>query len=256
MSHEPQRYLVEDGSRDEELQVLTLLPGTWANVSSNGRVNVPGRGWKMIALPFADDHAGFRLFMKQYNECLTFKTVDDNVPNRGISVANGGLAQADQFVVTLDYQQQIRQFAQGNRFADPEKDTQSAAVADIHHEPGLLLRMKNEVTEGFDIARLATIPHGNSVLALDRSADWVEGAPQIPATDGRPIGNQGKYGRTATFAVCSKACLTERSQMICSRKRSNRRQSCVTSHCHSIQNIWVAVWSIFHSLSTMPTRPA
>ena len=200
MKDDRQRSFVYDDSRNESLDVLQVLPGTWANVSSNGRVNLPGRGWNMIALPFAADPAGFQLLMNQYDECLTFKGVDDNVPNRGIRLSATGLTQTDQFIVTVDYQQVIRQFAQGNRFADASRDTEQDLIQDIHHEPGLFLRMKNETTEEFNIARLGTIPHGNSLLALGKSTGWTKGAPTIPAVDGHPIGNrasawQDRYDR-------------------------------------------------------------
>ena len=39
----------------------------------------------------------------------------------------------------------------------------------IHHEPGLFLNMLNRIPDGSDIARLATIPHGDAALALGKS---------------------------------------------------------------------------------------
>lgn len=201
MKNSNQRFIADDDSRNDSLEVLKVLPGTWANVSSNGRVNLPGRGWNMIALPSANDSAKFRLLMNQYDECFTFKLVDDDVPNRGIKGAAPEVSQTDQFIVTVDYQQQIRQFSQANRFADASQDTEEDTVLDIHHEPGLFLRMKNETAEGFNIARLGTIPHGNSLLALGKSSDgWIDGAPTIPTVNGRPIGNnapawQDRYNR-------------------------------------------------------------
>ena len=57
----------------------------------------------------------------------------------------------------------------------------------IHHEPGLWLHMKNLRTNDIDVARLATIPHGNTVLALGNSATNC-GAPVIPVLNGLPIG--------------------------------------------------------------------
>jgi hypothetical protein len=42
------RTLNQAVSGDEELGPLKLLPGTWKNLP-----NLPGRGWNMIALPFA-----------------------------------------------------------------------------------------------------------------------------------------------------------------------------------------------------------
>ena len=57
----------------------------------------------------------------------------------------------------------------------------------IHHEPGLFLNMLKEPKDGFDIARLATIPHGDAALALGRSST-VAGPAPIPAVDGLPLG--------------------------------------------------------------------
>lgn len=47
--------------------------------------------------------------------------------------------------------------------------------------------MVNETTNGLDIARLATIPHGDSVLALGTSAES-DGEPRIPDINGLPVG--------------------------------------------------------------------
>lgn len=160
---------------NEDLGPLKLLPGTWKSL--------PGRGWNMIALPFAEGPLKYRLLVNQYNETLDFTLIDSGVPNRGIEPdSTSGLT--DQFVVTLDYQQRVTQiaaddFPQSGDAGDPD--------ADIHHEPGLFLHMTNKITNGLDIARLATIPHGDSVLALGRS-QVTEGPPQVPDISGLPIG--------------------------------------------------------------------
>lgn len=64
-------------SDDEDLGPLRLLPGTWKNVP-----NLPGRGWNMIALPFAtrpNSPLDYRLLLNQYNEELKFTVVDKAV---------------------------------------------------------------------------------------------------------------------------------------------------------------------------------
>jgi hypothetical protein len=163
---------------DEDLGPLKLLPGHWRS---------EGRGWNMIALPFATQPppAGFdyRVLMNQYNEDLKFTLVDKGVPNRGIS---GGrpVADADQFVVTLDYQQSIDQVTAADF---PVSDKTGDPGLAIHHEPGLWLHMLNETTNSLNIARLASIPHGDSVLALGESEEF-DGPPQIPTINGLPIG--------------------------------------------------------------------
>ena len=161
---------------DEDLGPLRQLPGLWKSL--------PGRGWNMIALPFADSPFRYRLLVNQYNEDLKFTLVDKGVPNRGIEI-NDGVTEADQFVVTLDYEQSIKQIA-----ADDFPRSGLAGDPDlaIHHEPGLFLHMTNETTNGIDIARLATIPHGDSLLALGRSSESA-GTPEIPDLNGLPIGS-------------------------------------------------------------------
>ena len=176
------RYFAPAEPRDEELGPLQLLPGTWAN-----QPNLPGRGWNLIALPFAGGAFNYRVLMNQYDEELRFTLVDKGVPNRGIGVdpTTGQPVERDQLVVTLDYEQKISQVAAADF---PESGKAGNAGLAIHHEPGLWLHMLNEQTNGIDIGRLATIPHGNSVLALGRSA-VAEGAPQIPSTvSALPIG--------------------------------------------------------------------
>lgn len=175
---------------DKELGPLKLLPGKWANVVPESQgPGLPGRGWNMIALPFvAPKEANFpfnyRLLLHQYNEELEFVLVDKAVPNRGIRLAPGTPANTDQFLVALDYQQRIKQIA-GDDF--PKSGLAGSPQDVIHHEPGLWLHMTNGVTEGFNIGRLATIPHGDSVLALGRSSEH-SGVQSIPDISGLPVG--------------------------------------------------------------------
>ena len=163
---------------DPDLGPLRLLPGTWRSPGATG--------WNMIALPFATEpgsRLNYRLLMNQYTEELKFSLVDKAVPNRGIR-RNGTTTQADQFVVTLDYEQMIEQVAAED---NPVSGQAGGSGLAIHHEPGLWLNMTNETTNDLDIARLATIPHGDSVLALGRSR-VVEGLAPIEPINGLPIG--------------------------------------------------------------------
>lgn len=190
---------IEEQARpnDPELGPLQLLPGKWANIVPRSQGSgLPGRGWNMIALPFVDPRTGderfrfnYRLLLNQYNEVLEFKLVDKAVPNRSIRLAPGNPANTDQLLVALDYQQSIEQIA-GDDFpksglAVPPSPSGKLPV--IHHEPGLWLHMTNGITDGFNIGRLATIPHGDSVLALGRSSEHF-GAQSIPDISGLPIG--------------------------------------------------------------------
>ncbi len=174
---------VYSNSNSEELGPLSLLPGKWEGV---------GTGWNIIALPFSGGESKYRILMNQYDEQLEFTSVDDNVPNRGLSGIIDNTNQDDQFVVTLDYQQTVQQTVAEDF---PVSGLAGGATLPIHHEPGLWLYMKNLQTTDKDItgesvlevARLATIPHGNSVLALG-TQQVICGAPEIPPLSGLPIG--------------------------------------------------------------------
>lgn len=202
-----QREIRVPKSREPVLGPLQLLPGVWANIQPKHRVKNPdgsdnlfkgegtltgegkspfdGRGWNLIALPFAEPGArrNFRVLMNQYNEVLKFFFVDDDIPNRGIT-ADTPAQQADQTVAALDYEQTIAQIA--------AKDVSVSGVAGapelpIHHEPGFFLHMKDQVPSGFDIARLATIPHGDAATALGKAKTF-DGPPQIGPLSGLPEG--------------------------------------------------------------------
>jgi len=162
---------------DPNLGPLRLLPGMWKS---------QGRGWNMIALPFATAPSplDYRLLLNQYDEQLEFTFVDDNVPNRGVDKSTPTV-QTDQFVVTVDYQQTIQQVAAVD-FPDSKGLAGPGGLA-IHHEPGLWLHMKNQITDGLDLARLATIPHGDSVLALGQSSEH-SGSSGIPHINSLPEG--------------------------------------------------------------------
>ena len=172
----------------KNLGPLKLLPGTWANVHPDHREdNDPfkgptstfnGRGWNIIALPFAErgQNRNYRVLMNQYNEMITFKSVDDDIPNRGIT-AGKPVLNADQEIAALDYEQTITQIA-AKDISDSGRKARKPGLP-IHHEPGLFLHMRNQNIDGFDIARLATIPHGNAVTALGRSRE-IPGKEVIP----------------------------------------------------------------------------
>lgn len=166
---------------DPALGPLQLLPGVWKN-----EPGLVGRGWNMIALPFATESGppiNYRLLVNQYNETLKFNLVDKGVPNRGIRPGRP-TTNTDQFLVALDYEQSIVQIAAAD---SPQSELAGAPNLAIHHEPGLWLHMTNETEDGPDIARLATIPHGDSVLALGKSK-IATGAPQIPDVNSLPVG--------------------------------------------------------------------
>ena len=166
------------GPTDAELGPLGVLVGKWVS---------QGRGWNMIALPFAATGAPpFRLLLNQYDEELTFAFIDKGVPNRGLT-DGAPRAEKDQLIVTLDYQQSIKQVASVDL---PVSGKAGGPGQPIHHEPGLWLYMTNHVDNEIDVGRLATIPHGNSVLALGTSdvIDAPDKTTLIPDVSGIPIG--------------------------------------------------------------------
>lgn len=164
---------------DASLGPLAQLPGTWTN-----RAEV---GWNVIALPWTIDGTveTFRLLVNQYTEVLKFTLVDGPVPNRGFARVGEHNVNRDQLVTALDYEQAITQSAADSL---PVSSLKGEPGLTIHHEPGLLLLMAVEDDHGTPtLARLATIPHGDAVLAPGRFS-VVDGLPALPVIDTRPIG--------------------------------------------------------------------
>lgn len=155
------------------------LSGTWHS---------DGRGWNLIALPFRGAPINYRLLLNQYSETLTITDFSaSHVPNRGIVLDAATPASTDQLIDALEYRQDISQVAAAESPDSggliPQRNEQ------IHLEPGLFLRIFNHQAthDGklLDIARLATIPHGNSVLAQGRFEEY-SGAPRISGLDAFP----------------------------------------------------------------------
>lgn len=191
LAHE-ERRIEPAVTGDDDLGPFKLLPGTWANLPG-----LAGRGWNMIALPIAlpgerpgappstGCHPGFRLLVNQYNEQLKFNLVDKAVPNRGIALPAPHTINSDQKVVTIDYEQSIAQIVAEDF---PVSGLAGAPATPIHHEPGLFLSMSDpNGVGGPDIARLATIPHGDAALGLGNSR-VVDGAAPVPNINALPLG--------------------------------------------------------------------
>jgi len=88
-------------------------------------------------------------------------------------------------VVTIDYEQSISQIVAEDF---PFSDLTGAPGPAIHHEPGLFLNMSGPNNDGGpDIARLATIPHGDAALGLGNSF-VVDGGAPIPFINALPMG--------------------------------------------------------------------
>ncbi|GAA1470297.1 heme-binding protein [Microbacterium thalassium] len=164
---------------DEELGPFKKLPGKWGNTE-----RLKGRGWNMIALPFVAQSGvlDYRLLVNRFDEEITFSLVDKRVPNRGVDRPDR--ANTDQLVVTLDYEQMI---AQSDADDMPSSGLAGGGDLAIHHEPGLFLNMGEPRTNGISIARLASVPHGDSALGLGRVFETDRPA-FIDDISGLPIG--------------------------------------------------------------------
>lgn len=164
----PEKFVRLGGSPEQQSQTLgplASLTGTW----------VGSKGWNIIAVPSPgstpDDEGDFKLLVRPYTETITFVPVGAPVRNRG-----GAL---DQFVGALEYALRIN-------------DLETAEV--LHVENGMWLylgdiRPNSGTGAGlkpeFTIARIATIPHGDSALILGNST-VKNGAPGIPAINTLP----------------------------------------------------------------------
>jgi hypothetical protein len=198
--------MVESGRRitlaekdNAKLGPLRWLPGKWENTEE-----LKGFGFNMMALPFAQSPNGYRLLMNQYNEVLNFSIVDEGVPNRGLR-PDPVTGQVDQTVVALDYNQIITQINSDDSFLERASDNAlKLSKSDlsnrfddkaIHHEPGLWLYMTDHASNDMNIARMGSIPHGNSFLAVGgaEEREWQhlssqERAGLIPNINGVVVG--------------------------------------------------------------------
>lgn len=144
------RLLNEKEAAQVNFGPLTQLQGTWKGQ--------PMQGWNVIAVPGPKD---FILEVIPYEETLTFSPAAI-AGNRG-PFTNG--QENTQNVTGFLYQQIITSACD----SDLCKQRGFPSGTEIHAETGLFLYLEND-NEGFNIARLSTIPHGNSVLALGNGA--------------------------------------------------------------------------------------
>ncbi|WP_448647362.1 heme-binding protein [Pseudomonas mohnii] len=173
-----QIYLAEKD--DAKLGPLRWLPGTWKNTAE-----LEGHGFNIISLPFGKSENGYRLLMNQYDEVLNFIVADVGVPNRGVAPTDAS-TQADQTAVALSYSQIITQRSYEDSYlvsgrGNPESTLGNTDISEkfnghgIHHEPGLWVFMTDQnifIENGdgtkteINVARMGSIPHGNSFLAV------------------------------------------------------------------------------------------
>jgi hypothetical protein len=119
---------------DNSLGLLANLAGTWE-----------GPGFNLIARPDREGGSPLFLELNQTFETLSFDPISSTIPNRGSKVDDISL-------FGLTYLQKI-------------VDTVTGGA--LHIEPGIWIHNPSRDVPGKSqsVARMATIPHGNSVLA-------------------------------------------------------------------------------------------
>jgi hypothetical protein len=167
-SRQPEPSAREDGSGrlsdgpsvgDPERRPLQLLPGVWT-----------GAGFNQIWRPH--HRLGHFLQLNLTSETLTFNSIGGPVPNRGL----------DQPDIDLHGVRYLQQIHDNSGFPPPD------GGGALHLEPGFFLEVPPTTAprRGMTIARLASIPHGTTVL-LEGTAELTEGKPDIPATSITPF---------------------------------------------------------------------
>lgn len=149
----PNTRLAADASTvAQQLGLLADLTGTWQ-----------GTGFNLIARPDFHDSANLYLQLNQTSETLTIDPIGSPVPNRGFG-------QDDISLFGLNYLDKIADAATGGA---------------LHFEPGLWMTQPptsypEEPAQPADqiIFRLASIPHGNAILA-EGSATAFSGPPVV-----------------------------------------------------------------------------
>lgn len=133
---------------------LTGLIGTWQG----------DNGFNMIAVP--DQKGEFELLVAPYTETLVINAVPATTPNRGLNkIAN---------LPTLQYATTIQ-------------DSRDMSL--MHVEGGFWELVDSLTNNGNDIFRLASIPHGDAVVAMGVSS-VIDGPPVIDTTlSGVPMGD-------------------------------------------------------------------
>lgn len=126
------------------------------------------KGVNLIAVP--DQKGGFKLLVRPYSETITITPVSSPTPNRGLKDI--------QELPTLMYSLSVF-------------DSETNAL--LHIENGIWELLANDGADddGFNLAHLANIPHGDSLLALGNSS-VINGRPPINTQDSAlptPVGN-------------------------------------------------------------------
>ena len=140
-----------------ELGPLSELPGTWS-----------GTGFNLIARPDFEGGNDIFLELNLTEETLTFDLIGSPIPNRGTN-------QDDISLYGVHYLQQIN-----------DATTKGA----LHIEPGIWVKVPatSSPAKPLTIARMASIPHGNSLLAEGEAIKVPGALPPFPAVNTVPFG--------------------------------------------------------------------
>ncbi len=166
------RFIPPSQVDEIDLGPLRPLIGQWESVVlppivGGQSATETASGWNVISVP---GEGGFVFEVIPYKENLKFSAVAVEAGNRG-PLMNG--VQFNQEITGLFYEQQIISTCTTD-FCE-KRGFKNGTV--IHAETGLFLYIKN-YSSGLNIARLGTVPHGNSLLALGTSEDSTD-----PGTD-------------------------------------------------------------------------
>jgi len=136
----------------KQLGLLQDLAGTWK-----------GKGFNLVARPNFHDSTDLYLQLNQTRETLKFDPIGSSIPNRGFG-------QDDIELFGLTYLQQI---------------SDAASDGALHIEPGIWVTQpattfppESATAPAQLVARMGTIPHGNSLLAEGIAAPFT-GAPVL-----------------------------------------------------------------------------
>ncbi|MGH3793846.1 MAG: heme-binding protein [Pseudonocardiaceae bacterium] len=159
-----------------DLGPLGELPGTWM-----------GSGFNLISRPDQHDKKPFFLQLNDTREILAFTDIGAPIPNRGS-------VQDDIHFLGVHYLQQV---------------SDAMTNGALHIEPGLWLNLPatpagpgtKPPAVPASVVRLATIPHGDAVLAQGAAPPLkpVPGGPKIPVADSTPVNLTGPNAGTSNF---------------------------------------------------------
>jgi hypothetical protein len=161
---------------------LAAFTGSWAGTGFN-TICRPDSPKTPTPLPIPVAGSDNILELNLTEETLTFSQSLGSVPNRGT-------LQADAFLNGVPYLQSISDVTVLNQ------------KVGIHLEPGLWMCVPPTVApaEGQTVARMASIPHGTTIVAQGTSS-VIPGKPTIPVVDITPFNAGGKIkfaSQTAT----------------------------------------------------------